>query len=471
MKPLIRVCINIIDKIIEIKNGRVIASVQDYHDFYIDSMFKHYNTSLIGNYFEGAIIPGSEASDGTFSYSGCLGSIQANQSDYILRFVSHPVIGRNLSIGGIYGGSSPIIVSAYDPQVKPIEMTILSSLSSPVPFNMKMLFLASLFVFFFIFVSFFSSKFFHKIKQNKISLIDSVLFSFDIIIGSLLKNYSCFEAKIESRKMRKSIRLVIFLVVIFTFLFMYSVCCLIKTEQVVIPEPETIRSYKKIVDLNGKTTPIFLKNQNYHLMFKYSSKKSTKNKLWNLILKQKGGLETSLIKYGQQMLETELKIINQTQVFLTSNLFKISWATDTCLLAKMAGKRENVLISVDPEESVNQLKSTIKRRIPLFEGNVQRYKKADSILNAFHEMGLNEKVLDLKAYSILRGKPVPKGLQDSLRECLSNVIIRPHPEISDKTFKQFASLFSYFIWSIISCLIILVIEVDYNNSLKNKAKK
>ena len=458
MKPLIRVCINKIEKLSYVVNNRIRGSIQAYYNFYVDNMFKKYNTSLISRDREGALIPGSEASDGTFLYNGCLGSIQSNESDYLLQFVSHPIIGRNLSMGGIYGGSTPIIISAYDPQVKPIPVTILSSLSSPVPFDMKLLFIFSLLVLFFILYSCLTFRSLNRTKKKQ--QINPFYTSFDIIIGSLLKNHACFEAKIERRK---SIRPLVFLVVIFTFLFTYCVCCLIKTEQVVIPEPETIRTYKKIVELmeNGKLIPKFMKIRDDYSWFRYSSKNSTKIKLWNQVIKQKDGLETSFIRNREELLDTKSNLLNQTNVFLSSTLFKTAWVTNACYVFKSKNKSQNILVSIDPENPIIEVKSTIKRRIQEFEGDVNRYKRVDDIVNAFHEMGIHEKTQDYRSFTILRGKPMPKGLQDSLRECQSNVIISPHPEFSDKTLKEFESLFLYFISCMFLCSFILAVESMY----------
>jgi len=233
MKTSIQLCISRLLKVVSLKNNRLEGPSVNYYNFYVDNLFKDYNLSLTTKDREEEVIPGSQASDGTFSYTGCLASIQSNQSDYILQFVSHPMIGKNLSMGGIYGDSSPIIISAYNPQVNLIPSTILANFSSPVPMDMQLLFVLSLFILFSILYAFFSCKLFYRRKKKRSSPCQ---ISFDIIIGSLLRNYSCFESKIDSRKSIHSIRPLIFLVVIFTFLFMTFVCSLIKTDQVVVPE-------------------------------------------------------------------------------------------------------------------------------------------------------------------------------------------------------------------------------------------
>jgi len=92
MKPDIRVCLGRILGLFYIKNGRIVGRQRDYQTFYYNTIFRDYNSTLIDKEITGGMIPGSEAFDGTFLYSGCLGSIQSNESDYILWFLSQLVV-------------------------------------------------------------------------------------------------------------------------------------------------------------------------------------------------------------------------------------------------------------------------------------------------------------------------------------------------------------------------------------------
>jgi len=461
MKPLLRACLARIDGSIYAKDNKVAGPEAGYERFYYELMATDYNTTLIDKQSLG--VKTSTLSDGSLVYDGCLGSIQRNESDYTLGFVANPVYGQNLSMGGYYGGSEPIIFSAYDPQVKPIEISILTSLGSSTPIEMKLLFISSLILLFMIYYSFFKSV---HLKRKKSSW-KTACNGFDIVYGCLLRQYSCFEAKIERK--RKIIRPLLFLTVLFTYIFMHFVCSLIKTDQVVIPEPNTIRSYQQIIENNGKITPILMKFDNDHVVFQFASENTTKKHLWNQILKQKGGENASIIKTKPQIMETLIKMKNQTAVVLTSSVVRIIWSTNTCIYYKITKSPHNVLVSKDPGETVVQVKTSIKRRIPDFEGNVNRFKRMDDIFNAFFEMGLNTKAHDIQALYSLRGKPFPKGLQDPVRECLSNTITSPHPEFTQKKLKEFSTLFIY-CW-IANALFILVILLELyvkHNSLDNK---
>jgi len=240
---------------------------------------------------------------------------------------------------------------------------------------------------------------------------------------------------------------------------MHFVCSLIKTDQVVIPDPETIRSYQTIIDSNGKITPIFMLINNDHVGFKFSIENTTKNILWKHILKQKGGMNASFIHSKKEILVTLERMKNLTAVVLISSVKRVIWTSNTCIYYKLKKYQENVLISVDPEETVVQLKTTIKRRIPDFERNVNRFKRMDDIINAFFEMGLNIKAHDLQAFSSLKGKPFPKGLHDPVRECLSNTIISPHPEFTQKKLKEFKTLFIYYLFVMLLLLFVYISEL------------
>jgi len=445
-----------------VEDGKIVGYDHRYQSFYYNTIFRDYNSSIIGQEITGGIIPGSEASDATFSYNGCLGTIQSNQSDYILNFVSHPIIGNNLSMGGLYGGTTSIIVSAYDPQVDPKEVSILASVLSSTSTPIKLLLLASLVLFYLILLTLFSKELLkmkiHRTKRKKSKKTSSTIICFYIVYGCLFKNYSIFESFLTKKRTR--IRGILLLLVILTFLFMHYVCSLIKTDQVVYPEPKTITSYQDILDSNGKTVPTFTAMRDDYFSFKFSREGSKRKEIWNRISRGNEVKDSSLLKTKQDFMNLYTGLSNHSMVYLGNTNIQRCIMTNTCYIFKLKGKPHNVLVSIDPKESLMIVKSTMKRRITENEGNVNRFNRVDDILNAFLEMGLHEKAIhEYHSFTMLGGKPFPKQLRHQINVCLSNVIQTPHPEFTNKKMKEFASLFIYFIIAMSACTLVLLIEI------------
>ena len=457
MKSNIRVCLGRYFRLPSVQNGRIVGPVHLYRNFYYKNIFKDYNCTLIDRPVAGGLIPGSEASDGTFLYNGCLGSIQSNESDYTLDFVSQPVIGKNLSMGGMYGSATSLIISAYNPEVNSKKVTILSSLVSSTPTEMKLLFLVVLLLFYLLLYATYSRQFidYKTVKIKELSLTNC----FFIIFGCVFKQYSCFENKTE--KLLR-IRGILMLLIIFTFLFMQFVCCLIKTDQVVYAQPKTITSYQDILDSNGKTVPMFMGLRPDYQSFQMSSEGSKRKQIWNRISRGNHILNSFIIQNRVDRNRVYDGLINQTIIVLIYSNSRLVWSTNICFEFIKKNYSNNVLMSIDPSESEFAIKSVMKRTIQDFEGNVNRFKKVDDTYNAFLEMGLHEKAHMYQAFSGLKGKPVPKGIQDKLGECMSNVVQTPHPEFSNKKMKEFSSLYICFIIAMSACILVLLIEIIIN---------
>ena len=447
MKTDIRVCLGRIPGMFFVSKGKIVGPQRAFETFYYENLFRDYNSSIIDKPISGGIIPGSEAADGTFLYTGCLESIQKNESDYLLGSISQPIIGRNLSMGGLYGGATSIIISAYNPQVNPKEINILSSLLSSTPYEIKLLFLSFVLLFCFILYFLFSNE-----TKSRIKLC------FSIIFGCLLKQYSCFESCL-TEKMISRIRWILFVLVVFTFLFMHYVCSLIKTDQVVFPDPKTITSYQDILDSNGMTVPKFVAVNYDYIKFQMSSEGSKRRQIWNRISRENKIFDPCLLKSKRDILSADFQLLNQTAVIITYSNGMLAWISNLCVIYKMHRKPHNVLVSIDPNESLTLIKSTMKRKISDEEGNVNRFKRVDQVLNSFLEMGLNEKAHEYQAFTMLEGKPFPKKIYTEVRECMSNIVQTPHPEFSSKKITEFESLFLNFFIAIFITIPVHFVEM------------
>jgi len=185
---------------------------------------------------------------------------------------------------------------------------------------------------------------------------------------------------------------------------------------------------------------------------------SKRKQIWHRISKNNKIFKSCLLRNKQDIIKADFDLLNQSKVIIAYTNIKLAWMSNICLLYKLKNQSHNVLVSMDPTESLVHFKTAIKRRIPDSEGNVNRFNRVDRILNSLHEMGLHEKAHKYQAFSMLEGKPVPKGIQDKLREFMSNVVQTPHPDFSNKKMTEFASLFIYYIFAVLVILVVFFVE-------------
>ena len=331
-KQNIRLCIGKLEGSYWASNGKVVGPDSAYVSFYYSPLFDLFNATLIDKDHECDII-GSQEPDGTYLYDGCLGSIQMNETDYAIGAYNHPVIGRNISMGASMTGVNTMILSAYDPKVTPNKITILTSLDS-TSLGVKFLFIYFMVLFYYLFHGLLTCRVFNRKRS-----VRPVSLSIDIIMGSLLKQHSCFDSTLDSLK--KSFRPLSFLVVIFTFLFTCYLCCLIKTEQVIVDEPESIQSYYKILKSNGRIVPMFIYAHNEYNSFKFSLVES-KQRIWNTMLTQFGGLNASMIMNKEGLFDALDKISRQEAVTIITSQAKVAFITNSCLVFKIEIGRAHV---------------------------------------------------------------------------------------------------------------------------------
>jgi len=453
MKPIIRICISCLNVIYYLNSNQEIDGIlKDYVSFYIENQFKDYNRSLFCESRVGTKI-GPPNSEGPFIYNGCLARIQENKSDYLYGSVTQPVLGQNLVLSGVFGESDHSIISIYKPTDMTIKNTILLSFNSPWSLQMKCYFVLFQLLFFFVLHWFFRSGVFrrgHQIIKRKRDR--PVSLAFNVILGTLLKQWSCYVSMLI--KKRKIIRPLIIVMVIFNYLFLFILCSLLKTDLVTSLDPETIETYKKIVDSNGKILPVFINTLTEYEAFEFASEGTMRRELWKHILKQKGGKSRSLVS-GQGVLNSIEDIRQQKAVVLASiNDYQHVWDTNICTVLKSQGKRDNVLILRDPFEEMTLTKMVVRRTSK--DESTDIFKPADRIMNSFFEMGINLKTYDLQNYALAINQDLNP---EDMRVCLSNVIQTPKKDFVDKDLTSFLSLFYVFFGFVLCWLLVLLIEV------------
>jgi len=461
-KPVIRLCLSFIKGCFDSPDGKtIVGPLSDLTNFYYINQFKDYNTSITSYPKLGTQI--AELNDGSFSYDGCLGSNQKNETDYVIGIVPFPLMGQNLTNEAVSIDDFDIITSMYDPEQNLTECnSILGSLNSPVPTDMKITFLSFLFLFFLIFYIFLSSGVFRRglhLRKRKTAFPKTN--AINIIIGSLLRQYSCFESMIENKRM--IIRPLVFLLVVFTFIFMHIVSSLIKTEQVAIHDPVTIQTYKTKAE--RKIMVNFIKTTTDYDSFKSANNKSMKRKIWEQMSSQEGGLEASFIGGNNSdsvgsFFSLIQKVANQSAVVLMTNIARQSIDTNVCAIMRLQGKAHNMLSKVDASEAKFEFKTTGRRVILESEGDLNKYKKADDLMKRFFQMGINTKNLELNGFKLLPEQEV-KQVIGKVRDCLANEIVKQEPEVETKTFKEFTTLFLWYSVGMILWSIILSFELNY----------
>jgi len=218
--------------------------------------------------------------------------------------------------------------------------------------------------------------------------------------------------------------------------------------------PETIETYKKVVDSNGKIKPLFIVSLTEYEDFEFASEGTMRREIWKQILKQKGGTSSSFIA-GEDVIKLFDSIREHKAVVLSAiSPYQNAWHTNLCLLLKTQGRPDNILILRDPSEKKSLIHWVVRRS--LMDGSTNTFRPADRVMNSFFETGINLKAYDLENFAL---SPQHDLDPEVMRVCLSNVIQTPMKDFVDKDLTSFVSLFYYFICFMLCWLLVPSMEM------------
>lgn len=259
---------------------------------------------------------GQETQTGTIidsvnlKYDGCIGSLQRNESDFLLTVANFPVIGPNLKHAPAEGNEKMGILSAY---IKPYDtdghLTDVLDMMSAFSSSLWLLFGLFFFVIFMMLaVSLRSLTNKHRIRRK------AIVRSMTIVIACIMKQHSSKGMTV----VRSTNRLLYLTATVLSLYGIYYLTSLAKTEMVVIRPPRTIQSYSDIIDSGVR--PAWMSGHGAHYVFKVSADGTKEKQIWDQAVAK--GLSESLVDPSlENMIKHGKAVALQKEVLLIRKFF------------------------------------------------------------------------------------------------------------------------------------------------------
>ena len=308
----------------------------------------------------GDLIPGGHQ---IIKYSGCLGRLQANESDIALLAVNLPILGPGLTQGPVIGSEIVMISSAYSMTVNTSDSDIMDSFRSFQPNTWTLIVISYAVILLLTAFIIWSDRNFarsrKRIRQRENLAIYGTLVSCSIekantttniwskiladslklVCSSMLDHYSS-SATIRYNCIQ--FRIIHFCIIYFGFWITFYFGSMIKTEMVVQKRPITIESYDDLLK-REEVQPIFTQATSDKWIFMEADPASAEGRIWQRLIQnfgiQKSVLPTNLVsvKYLAECL------VNQTCAFFTSQTYASVILSNFCSISR----REKICLDIN----------------------------------------------------------------------------------------------------------------------------
>lgn len=210
-------------------------------------------------------------------YTGCIGLIQRNQSDFMLQMTNYPLPAINLSQGAVMMDSSLQFLNTYIPPDQSVVVQIESMFNSFTPAIWILSTIILITCISCLLIHSHSEKLSRQMSHKKCSTSSDRNLTYQVAThmtrcGQLDNTTGC-------------VMKIIFLVLsFFSFIVIFYLCSVVKTELVVVPPPITMRSYEEM--LQHGCGVFFFRGQDTHQFFKSATDGSDAKKLWQFTASQ-----------------------------------------------------------------------------------------------------------------------------------------------------------------------------------------
>ena len=265
-------------------------------------------------------LEGSEHSDDPeeIRYDGCLGRLQDNSSDTFLPVIDFPILGKNLRHSPATLPVRVMIATAYNvSQVQDktdvMDAFLAFSLKSRVLILASLVIVTLLLSFMMRFTALFRSTGNpHLLRWTRASrrrLLRLIRRTAEMVIGMLVKQHSSYHVKTR----RHGIRLMVAVTATLAFMIGTFFSCTIKTEMVVVKPPDTITSYRDILD-RPKVHPFWIRQLRDHEEFQSAASDSLEGRIWTRAMER--GMNASRIGADSSLMSQADRVIRHEAVWL-----------------------------------------------------------------------------------------------------------------------------------------------------------
>ena len=378
---------------------------------------------------------------GQYDQASCLGKIQRNDSDFHMPFVNFPLIAPGLRQGAVVLPNSAVIMSMYKKTFTAGNSSVLSDF---LTLDDAVLAAAVLML------TFMTTLLTVCMLLSRSSCWTAVKQSIMCTLGALLRQLDVVTLSGTSH----SLRLVHLCIILLTFYLLFYLSSMIKTEQVVQKEPDTISSYRDILKRN--VTPIFLRQFSEYDDFAKSPVGSEERQVYDRA--QEIGVNQTYVSMNEvnegvavMNLMSTLVPIQKAVVLVPSFLLDVSMTT-CCASARALGQRldyngwikhgnkdrEKLAGFMIPSVMPTEMRGVFHRFCQrLFEGSIF------SLM--LHELNY-----------LVPGAPDTGSA--SLRECESNQLILPDHGPIHQDLQHYAGAFLLLMGLQAVCAVVLLLE-------------
>ena len=395
----------------------------------------------------------------TQSYDGCLGQLQANQSDTQLPMLEYPVMGHSMRHGFPTKTHRTLIVSAYNSSGIPINTNVLDAFASLdvavwLTIAVMLLLIAGMLIV--------MHKMYVKPDQKVASAdIGKILIpnseskpscttytcSKAIIIGAMSKQHTSYSVAHDTH----ANRLLLVVLAIFTFLIIFYFSSMIKTDMVVVKPPDTISSFADII-ARPHVKPLWMSSMRNHLEFEHAPAGAPQAKIWDRTRTMGGAHNCCLISAREEIMQTAPTTARLESVWLvTSQLRQVMIA---------------LVCTAVPMLDLSSMRAWINE-----DDNSREYLSGQMV--SAHSPSSVQQLLDFSFKSVLEHRllqmvtplmalqPDPSrspSVKDEYRICMRNKLVVAEADVRSPTLSHYTSLIALTAAALIAAAVALLIE-------------
>lgn len=409
--------------------------------------------------------PRSSLSD----YSGCIGELQRNESDLMIREVTFPLPAVNIDQGMVVWDTGLAFMSTYaPPDSRESHYTQVTSVLSSFDGNVwSLCILVSLTLYLTALASRASTL--RKYKYTRTYVIPDHQYLMYQVVTHIIATGCLFSANRVSKK-------ILFMTMcLFPLLVLFYLKSTINTELVISKKPSTFSSYQDLLDKGVSVT--FHLTSDAYLLFKFAQEGSIEKKLWDAS-KSKLPEDQILVKTSLDALTHSLSsVVNHKTTFILESIWLPINLQYVC--AAIADQMLLDMFASDPDNPNFRLKSgtfipyyrqdvssrIIRQQFILNSRPSNHLKRTKRAIRRILESGVNGIVKNIMTDTVVMHKQFTgpsRSLISSneiVQKCMNNEIITSHPDHVAISFENLSVLAVSLAISYFLLLVILLCEV------------
>jgi hypothetical protein len=415
----VRMCVPDLETLFEISGNKLIGPFSKLGDLIIDRLHG-LNYSLM------AETAGNMIDAEVMSYDGCIGSIQRNESDIMFGFLAIPVMGPNLTHTVVDGSDKMAFMSAY----MKVNLTHDSSFTDVL--DMMYAFSPGLWILLTFFMAMIYSC--HALFLKMMRSNDGTRFKKcnDALIACVLKQYT--SGGFTGDRFC-CMRLMFTAMTVLSFYAGFYLTSMIKTDMVVVKPPITVTTYDELIKSGRR--PLWIAVLTDAAEFENSKPGSQEREIWEIAVRM--GINDFIISSSaDSIFQHAFNIANMKEVCIfKSGLFDSVAMRAACEYSRTEGFQmdRNAIFRHD-EHARETLRGNIQNHILDRQTSLMVNKRLQWSFESSLEKPTTSSFDWTNIYSM---EQLNRNFR-SIRECYSNIITIPYPEMTAVTLYHFMSL-------------------------------